>query len=406
LRALGHTLLGCLLAMTVFAAGWFAHDHFSKAIETALTVQTEAVRRYASEVDSIRGTAESIRGAVADLRVHVLDTPAKTSELVSQRIEPLAPIKSQLDELLRSARVPMLPGLHIVTWQDRKIKTQDFAFNPETDLQFLKQTGLPKSWEPVAGDDPEATLPYKWPELFAKTRSQPFSPETVFYNLVGMANWIKQNGRAVEIRPYADFLLARTREYLTPSRNGGQMVTYHFELDWFDKRLAPSWVSAHGNGSLIAAALYYFKTTGDQRFMKLADELVMGLRTLDGTDPHWLASIDQAQFLWFEEYPIDGPKKSHVINGHIWTTFALVDYCRTTKDADTCTMAQAGITTVKRYLATFRSPGKVSRYSLYTDDNFDYGPTRAINQQRSLYELTGDKFFADAANVYMSDMPY
>jgi hypothetical protein len=361
-------------ALTSFSGGWIGHDLFDRRASRTVT-------QIVSDLARLNGVAEKT---------------ARGVEILSERTE----------RMLDATESPAMPGLKVASWQNRIVKTIDMTLAPDTDPKLMRQFLVPPDWRPEPEADPEATLPVPWPKLWTIDRGQNFSPETAFYNLVGMANWIRDNGEAAEISPYATFLLGRIREYLVASRDGGQLVTYRFPTRWFDKTVATGWVSSLGNASLIMASLYYFKQTGDARFMKLATELVQGLRTLDGTDPKWLAHIDDAQFIWFEEMPLDGPKKAHVLNGHIATVFALAEYCQVTGDADACLMARAGVATAKRYVMAYRVPGHVNRYSLYAETNPDYGPTRTVNEQRGLFALTGDPFFADMAATFLSDMPH
>lgn len=315
-------------------------------------------------------------------------------------------IAANTKELLAIAQAPEMPPLQVAKWQGRNIKFVSYPLNPNTDLQHLAETGLPYKWQPSPEGDPESTMPYRWPDEWAKDRQQRFYAGTVFYNLVGFANRIRKGSRAEDFQPYLDLLLTRTREFLTPADNGGGLVTYRFTYKWLDQTFESGWVSSLGNASIIAASVYYYRQTSDARFMQLAKELVDGLKTLDGKDQKWLSHIDPAQFLWFEEYPISGKKKTHVINGHISTTFALADYCRLTNDADACLMTRAGLATVRRYINSYRVPGQINRYSLYSNEVLDYGPTRSIEQQRALFELTGDRFFETMSNAFASDMAY
>ncbi|QIG91092.1 D-glucuronyl C5-epimerase family protein [Bradyrhizobium sp. 6(2017)] len=329
---------------------------------------------------------------------------ASATKLVTALPAQLARIEENADQLLKVNQAPDMPNLTTAMWQGRRIKTAPFTFELDVDLQHFGITGLPTKWQPEPEGDPESTLPYPWPRAWAIDRGQAFSPETVFYNLVGITNHLRTGERPEIYQRYVDFLLARTKQYLVPTRDG-DLVTYRFSFGFYDHELHDGWVSAHGAASVIAASVYYYRQTHDQRFLDLATGLVRGLRALDGVESKWTSYIDSSQFLWFEEYPLEGTKKAHVLNGHITMTFALVDYCQVTKDEEACLLARAGITTIKRYVKSYRRPGQANHYDLY-GDSLDYGPSRTINQQNDLYSLTGDPFFKTMAASFLSDMPY
>ena len=61
---------------------------------------------------------------------------------------------------------------------------------------------------------------------------------------------------------------------------------------------------------------------------------------------------------------------------------------------------------MERYVRRFRRPGRINRYGLGLDELPDYGPMRAIEQQKWLHDLTGDRAFSEAHDAFATDMPW
>lgn len=136
----------------------------------------------------------------------------------------------------------------------------------------------------------------------------------------------------------------------------------------------------------------------------LATRYVNGLHRFDGQHKNWVTAVDSTQYLWFEEYPLDGNRKAHVLNGHIWTVFSLYYYAQ--RHRESADMLDAGLTSLKHYLPAYRYPGKINRYDRYAEYTPDYFPKNTVDEERSLYAITGDDTFRNMADAFMTDMPY
>ncbi|MET4520150.1 D-glucuronyl C5-epimerase family protein [Bradyrhizobium sp. I1.7.5] len=327
---------------------------------------------------------------------------AQLKELLGQQ-KNLGSEAKLIGEALRFLRTPTLGGIHLAFWEGRRVKVIDFDLKGPVDPRNLQAASVPEGWRPETTNI-EANLPYHWPRSYLETFNQPFYPDAVLMNFAALANWVKAGGAAEAIQPYVEFLVQRTRQYLTATQEGGQLVTYRFDYPWHDQTFRSGWVSPYGNASVLAGMLYFIRAVPNERLLLFAQELFNGLRMLDGRDKLWVTFIDPEQYVWFEEYPLEG-RKAHVINGHIWTTLVVAEYCLVTKRDDVCSLARAGLTTAKRYILDYRSPGRINRYDLYVPYNADYDPERTVRYQEALFALTGDPFFDQMAKAFATDMP-
>jgi hypothetical protein len=80
----------------------------------------------------------------------------------------------------------------------------------------------------------------------------------------------------------------------------------------------------------------------------------------------WVVHADAGQHLWLDEYPVGSrPGQADLtLNGHLFAAFGLYEYHRLTGSADAQRLFDGALTTVVKYLPTFRTPGWLSRYCL------------------------------------------
>ncbi len=126
-------------------------------------------------------------------------------------------------------------------------------------------------------------------------------------------------------------------------------------------------------------------------------------KKMDQKEP-WITFIDDEGYLWFEKYPSEDQPQTRVLNAHIYAIMGLYSCYCSNNNKDTLAFIQAGMTTVKRYFNDFRRKGYVNKYSLQKNSYPDYSPERSVNQQKWLYEVTGDVQFKEQYLAFKSDM--
>lgn len=361
----------------------------------ALAVSASRFNTVLSTLSELQERSYAIAVELAQLRQEVAQRGSQPA--------PTEPKDLSAQEALAWLRTPQLPGLEAHQVAGHTVKRQSFDLNAEADPMRLRDVRAPAGWKPDP-TNPEGSLPFAWSQLYVEKFKQNFNADTLLVNSAAIANWIKAGGSKEEAGPLVDLMLQRLSEYVTKTANGGHLVTYRFDYSFHDQILQSGWVSAYGNAAALAGLVYLARELDDPRLMGEAGRLFRGLSTFKA--PKWVTYIDERQFTWFEEYPLEGPRKAHVFNGHIWATFALFEYYRSTGSSDAKTLVDAGLTTVKRYFAEFRFPGRVSRYDLYASYNPDYAPWHIINLQRALFDLTADETFQSFERQLLTDMAY
>jgi heparosan-N-sulfate-glucuronate 5-epimerase len=153
------------------------------------------------------------------------------------------------------------------------------------------------------------------------------------------------------------------------------------------------WVSALAQGNAISALLRGAELLRNQRY---ADAARAGYEALHVQRRHPLLVVDTGDELWYEEYPSDVPL--HVLNGHVYTLFGILDVARTFRDSVALSRWRRGVATVAKRLPEF-DVGYWSAYDLRTKELVDvhYHKNIHIPQLRILEALQGDPVFAEYA---------
>lgn len=183
-------------------------------------------------------------------------------------------------------------------------------------------------------------------------------------------------------------------------------LPYRFPVDLHgnpDDPMHPPWFSALAQGQALSAAVYLYEATGDDEYLNVADDLFGSFLRFRPADP-WVVFVDDAGWLWLEEYPKDdehGPLM--VFNGHVFALYGLYDYWRVTGDEKAEELILAATATIHHYADDFRRPGQVSGYALRTmHPTPKYHPTHA-RQLRQLAAMTGDDSFVELAERFEDD---
>jgi hypothetical protein len=165
------------------------------------------------------------------------------------------------------------------------------------------------------------------------------------------------------------------------------------------------WYSAMAQGQAMSLFARLADATGESRWRQAADHAFASLQLgYSATEP-WATWRDGNGMLWLEEYP--GPTMStsgRVLNGHLFATYGVWDYWRTTRSPAAATLFDAALRTVGRYVLNgFRNPGWASSYGLHGDVPAEKYHAIHINQLLHMHALTGDASFATMAETLHRD---
>lgn len=224
------------------------------------------------------------------------------------------------------------------------------------------------------------------------------------YNLTGKAEFLD---RAIL---NLDSLLDASIEH-----DGATYFPYTFDFPLYgleELTIHAPWWSGMAQGQILSALVRAYEATGDERYRDAADKTFASLRP-DSVDDWPVAEpavsfVDDEGLLWLEEYSGD-IEPAYVLNGHIFAIYGLYDYWELTSSAKAAAMIDGAATAVVHYLPEFRNePGELSWYGLTIKPN-DRGLHAKYHrihkeQLRKLFEMTGEKVFADYADLLSADL--
>ncbi|BFU46600.1 hypothetical protein KRMM14A1004_48370 [Krasilnikovia sp. MM14-A1004] len=206
------------------------------------------------------------------------------------------------------------------------------------------------------------------------------------------------------------------------ARQGQRLVLTHVESRgawWFPYRfdfplasglgrtMPAPWYSAMAQGQALSLFTRLAEVTGWARWRVAAAATFASLRLGYRAGAPWAVWRDGNAMLWLEEYPGPVPTASaRVLNGHIFATFGVWDYWRSTRSAQAAAIFNDAVTTVRRYaLDGFRNRGAASRYSLSAPNTSEKYHLIHTRQLMHLHALTADPVFAAMAETLQTDFP-
>lgn len=208
----------------------------------------------------------------------------------------------------------------------------------------------------------------------------------------------------------AEVNAAKLLEVGTPVGDGIYFAyPFDFALGGFkDETIRAPWWSAMAQGEALSLFVRLAKATGDQKWADAADKT---FATLDDRGPRakpWSIYVDQHQYLWFEEYA-GNTDPLLVLNGDMFALFGIWDYQQLTGSTKATRLFDAGVTTLRAYLPSFRKSGDVSYYCLRQPlcrkkqwQNKKYHGI-VIEQMHIIADMTDDTWFAHEADRFASD---
>jgi hypothetical protein len=157
--------------------------------------------------------------------------------------------------------------------------------------------------------------------------------------------------------------------------------------------LQAPWTSALATGNAMSALLRGWEMFGDDRYRQASDAAYEALH-----EPRTeLALSRDGRELWYEEYPAEPPL--HVLNGHIYALFGVVDHARVTGDPEADARWRRAADTALVHLDEFEL-GYWSAYDLRWREPVSrhYQKNVHVPQLRILGALTGESRFEAVAD--------
>jgi hypothetical protein len=193
--------------------------------------------------------------------------------------------------------------------------------------------------------------------------------------------------------------------------DGGLYFAYPFDFPLGGKQyesIKAPWWSAMAQGEALSLFVRLYEVTDDEKWRTAADRT---FATLDDRGPRkrpWTVFVDKHGYLWFEEYA-GNTEPLLVLNGHMFAMFGLYDYHRLTGSQKAARLFDAGATTLREYLPSFRERREISYYCarlpfchrpLWQNEKYHGIVER---QMRYVADMTDHRWFARQANRYAQD---
>lgn len=343
--------------------------------------------------------------AVKLLNQVVRDEQGKEVAALREQVRALA---AQTERIEATLAIRAVPGQKIKKVGGTAMKLRpysiDFAPSPAS---LYYNASPPPSWVARNEGDLEARLPLPWPtEVSDKPLDQPFNAWRFYDNALRISNHdAMSTSEEAALDQLAHDLVDRLLDY-SERHDGARFVVNRFERTYKRQTVAPPWCSGYSNGAALLGLCRLHERFGAERFRAVSDELFAAFSVFRGeTDGLWFSEVDGSGYLWFVEMPLPGREKQpRILNGHIRAIEGLYYYARRFGSASVRALVQAACTTVQRYVLEYRRPGEVNAYDLTFPEYPDYGPKRTVEQQRFLAKVTGDPFFVESADTFLTDM--
>lgn len=181
-------------------------------------------------------------------------------------------------------------------------------------------------------------------------------------------------------------------------------VNMEFELHGRPDDVMPvPWYSGMSQGQALSFFLRLYRVTGNERYLDAAHRTFRSLSRFRGVHTPWVVELDDLDYFWIEEYPKE--TRNQVLNGFVFGLFGLFEYYQDTGDETAARLVRAGLTTLRRYVDSYRVPGEPSYYCLRHRGQFSPYHSAHIELMRELYRISGDPYFEEFADLLASDYP-
>ena len=261
----------------------------------------------------------------------------------------------------------------------------------------------PRQWTPHGVGALYDKLPRNLPDKYINLFKQPFSPHSFLVNALQLANYEPQSANEVVlISNLVSALLERLLDY-SELQDDARFVVNRFDHRYRGVDLTAPWTSAYSSGAVLVGLSKWIERFDMKAYHEVAEELVKGMARIRSDAGLWVSFIDSDDYLWFEEAPLPVEPQPRILNGHVRALTGLYHWYRVSRSPLAIRLLKGGLTTVRDNVERFRVPGEVNRYDLRPPEIKDYGPQRTVVQQRELFEITGDQFFAEMSKRFAAD---
>jgi hypothetical protein len=224
-------------------------------------------------------------------------------------------------------------------------------------------------YQPCAGTAPLGErLPINW-EVAYRTRYKQFFQPAVFYrNAASLANLAARDAKQASAAAELFSELFASLMAHSVIEDGKRFVVNNFDFPRYGMTIPSGWSGSIMNAFAIAGLLKAQSRFSRPEYGQAIREYAAAFHHIhiysQNAPPRWISHVDAEGFLWFDEYPLPDGSASRVLNGHIFSVFALALYLDWSGDEGIRPLLEGGITTVKKNALRFRRPGQINLYDL------------------------------------------
>lgn len=270
----------------------------------------------------------------------------------------------------------------------------------------------PDGWNVEGSDAPR----FGWDELYLTKYNQAFSPWRFSKNCSAVLGYVRVHGLSDTMRKMADYLMSIVAPHIE-SMGQYRYVRNDFQCKYLWVYMQPAFYGAFMNNVTAHGLLYLYEATREERYLLLADRLLMTSVDVDAPVP-LCSQVEEG--MWLHEYVFQSELESiawcdymksgkwnlaRVFNGHIHALFTLMRFREMTKQ-DFYDDAIAESTRLMGSL--LESQVYDNRYFSYCVEMPvypDYGQERAMLLAESLAELTRDESVMHGAQALKKIWP-
>jgi hypothetical protein len=200
---------------------------------------------------------------------------------------------------------------------------------------------------------------------------------------------------------YLDRAKVRAQKLVRMGIRVKDALYFPYPFDWPREGLEAPWVSGYAQGFALSLFVRLYRVTGEWNWADHARSTFMSFRQIRSGSRHWVAYAPTGD-LWLEEYPARRP--THVLNGFCFALAGLYDYERLTRDPVANQMVQGGLSTMRRFAASYRLPGRLSLYDLvHRRQASQHYHDIHVWQLADLGAISGDAYFRQLSASFDAD---
>lgn len=179
--------------------------------------------------------------------------------------------------------------------------------------------------------------------------------------------------------------------------------TFDFDLHGIPgETMEAPWYSGLAQSQVVSLLLRLEAITGDTAYAGAAERGARSLLLVANGTGAYTTRIDQDGYYWIDEYPM--PEPAGTLNGFMSGVVGAYEYWLVSGDDEYERVVQASLATLKEHIGEYRVPGGISYYDLKYRAQYEAYHWIHIELLRYMALISGDPFFSEMADLFVSDV--